>query len=172
MGEINIAIKNKVSNYTASIIFLIVVLIITVSLHFYNYYVWNEVEKIKTNISSIDASISSVEKDKRLQVYTLLELNKELISSYEKMNDITKYINHMNVIGSKYKLKFDGFNFAKWEISSTVNIVSDIDWIAFLRTKDFINKYRVDQKALFELKFINSVDWMDDMKFKVNFKVK
>lgn len=172
MGEINITIKNKVSNYIASIIFLIVVLIITVSLHFYNYYVWNEVEKIKTNISSIDASISSVEKDKRLKIYSLLELNKELINSYNKMNDVTKYINHMNVISSKYKLKFSGFNLAKWEITSNVSMVSDNDWIAYQRAKDFISKYRIDKKALFDLKFISSVEWMDDMKFKVNFKVK
>jgi len=172
MDEINITIKNKVSNYIASIIFLMVVLIITVSLHFYNYYVWNEVEKIKTNISSIDAKISDVEKDKRLKIYSLLELNKELINSYDKMNDITKYINHMNVIASKYKLKFSGFNLVKWEITSNVSIVSDNDWIAYQRVKDFISKYRIDKKALFDLKFINSVEWMDDMKFKVNFKVK
>jgi hypothetical protein len=88
------------------------------------------------------------------------------------MNDITKYINHMNVIASKYKLKFSGFNLVKWEITSNVSIVSDNDWIAYQRVKDFISKYRIDKKALFDLKFINSVEWMDDMKFKVNFKVK
>jgi hypothetical protein len=54
-----------------------------------------------------------VEKDKRLKIYSLLELNKELINLYDKMNDITKYINHMNVIASKYKLKFSGFNLVK-----------------------------------------------------------
>jgi hypothetical protein len=99
-------------------------------------------------------------------------LNKEVINSYDLMNKVTNYINHMNVIQWKYNLKFTGFNLSKWEISTNVKIISDNDSIAYQKTRDFINKYRTDSKALFDLGFINSVEWMDEISFKVNFKIK
>lgn len=172
MGEINLTTKKSVSNHTASILFLVAVVVTTAILYFYNNYVWGQIDRLNNSITAIESNISEVEKDKRLQIYSLLELNKKAISSFELMNDVTKYINHMNVIASKYKLEFNSFNLAKWEISSNVKIISDNEWIAFQKTRDFINNYRTDPKALFELKFINSIEWMDDMKFSVNFKIK
>jgi len=43
----------------------------------------------------------------------LLELNKNIITSYELMNKVTTYINHMDKIAKKYDLEFNGFNLAK-----------------------------------------------------------
>ena len=172
MSEINFDTKKTRSTYFTSIVFLIAVIFITICLYFYNNYLFKDIEKIKLNIVNIESSIKEVEKDKNLQVYSLLEINKKVISSYEKMNDISKYINHMNVISWKYNLKFEWFEFSKWELTSNVNIVSDDKWIAYSKTKEFIEKYRNDAKALFDLGFVNSIEWMDDINFKVTFKIK
>ncbi|MFK7780456.1 MAG: hypothetical protein QM490_04975 [Candidatus Gracilibacteria bacterium] len=172
MGEINLPIKKSVSNYAASILFLVTIVIITLTLHFYNNHIGDQIDDLKSDINSIESSIAEEQQDKQLQIYTLLELNKETINSYKLMNNVTKYINHMNVIASKYKLEFSGFDLVKGEISSNVKLISDKEGIAFQKTRDFINNYRIDPKALFELQFINSIEGMDDMKFRVNFKIK
>jgi len=173
MNEINIAIKNNKTSYFSSIIFLTIVLVVTIALYFYNNYSLSEIEKLKINISSIDSNISEVEKDKTLQVYSLLELNKQTIKSYEDMNNVSKFINHMNVIEGKYNLIFSWFDLSNGEIKSNIKVSSDDQWvIAYTKAKDFISKYRIDSKALFDLWFITSIEWMDDMQFKVNFKIK
>ena len=172
MTENNVIAKKSLTSYIASITFLGLALLITIVLHFYNNYLWSEIEDIKTDIVSIESNISEVEKDKSLQVYSLLELNKTTINSYEIMNKVTKYINHMNVIKAKYSLEFNWFNLSNWKIITIINIESDNKWIAYQKTRDFINKYRNDSKALFELDFINWVEWMDNMKFKANFNIK
>jgi hypothetical protein len=98
MGEVNLIAKKTGSINMSSIIFLVVVVISTISLYLYNNFLIKEIEKTKMSISSIESNISDVEKDENLQVYSLLELNKEVINSYDLMNKVTNYINHMNVI--------------------------------------------------------------------------
>ena len=102
----------------------------------------------------------------------MLELNKNIITSYELMNKVTTYINHMDKIAKKYDLEFNGFNLAKWEIITNVKVISDKHIIAYEKIRDFISKYRLDSNRLFELEFINSFEWMDNIKFRVNFKIK
>jgi hypothetical protein len=35
-----------------------------------------------------------------------------------------------------------------------------------------LKNYRTDSKALFDLQFVNTIEWMDNMKFKWYFKIK
>lgn len=172
MGEINITKKKSISNYIASLSFLVAVIVITITLHFYNSYLSGQINEVKTKITGYESSILEVQKDERLQVYSLLKLNTDVINSYKMMNNVTKYINHMNATALKYNLEFSGFNLINWEVSSIVKIISDNEWIAFQKTRDFIKKYREDPNALFILEPISSFEWTDDITFKVNFKIK
>lgn len=172
MSEMNVINKKTKSNYITSLSFLIIVIITTISIHIYNNYSLVKIEKIKTNISSRQASIIDLEKDTWLQIYSLLQLNKNVISRYKKMNNITTYINHLNILSKKYDLNFLGFNLSDWEIKTRINIKSDKDLIAYEKTRDFINNYRSDSDALFYLDFINNIEWMDEINFNANFKIK
>jgi len=171
MEEVNKVVK-KSKNNTNSIVFLIIVVLSTIIMAIYNNSIRNDIEKIKTNISWIESSIKEVENDKKLQIYSLLELNSNVIKSYKSMNNITMYINHMNVIQAKYDLSFKWFKLANWELLTNIEIVSDDKAIAYQKTRDFLKNYRKDSKALFELQFVNNIEWMDDMKFKWYFKIK
>lgn len=172
MEDIKVLNNNSKSGYFTSIVFLVLVLVVTIVLYLYNNYLENDIEEIQTNISKIESNIKEVENDKNIQIYRLIELNKEVIASYESMNDITKYINHMNLLKSKYNLDFNWFDLAKWEITTSIKTTSDNEWLAYQKTRDFINKYRLDTNWLFSLGFITSVEWMDEITFKVNFKIK
>lgn len=165
----NIIAKKSKNGYFTSIVFLWLVIVTTIGLHFYNNFILSEINNIKDNIVSIESNIEEVEKDKNLQVYSLLELNKTILESYKKMNRVTLYLNHMNTIAAKYNLEFSWFNLANWEINTNIKIDSDNKWIAYQKTRDFIKQYRNDKMALFDLSFVNGVEWMDSMKFKANF---
>ena len=162
--------KNK--NNLKSVVFLIIVIMVTVWLKFYNNSLYEETQKIKTEISSYDSRIKEVQKDKKIQIYTLLELNNSVIRGYKLMNKISTYINHMKYIETKYWVKFSWFGLNDLTINSKVKIISDDKAIAYQKTRDFLKKYRVDPNALFNLKFVNQIEWMDEMKFKVEFDVK
>ena len=171
IGEKVNILKRKKWNFK-SMFFLIIVILLTIAMNFYNNSIKNDIENIKSEISVIESSIKDVEKDKKIQIYSLLELNANVIDAYKKNNKITRYINHMNVIQAKYDLVFKWFTFSNWELSTSVEIISDNKAIAYQKTRDFLRDYRRDKKALFDLDFVNQITWMDDMKFKVNFKIK
>ena len=172
MEEVNVINKKTNSGYKSSIVFLAIVIITTVGLSIYNNFLVSEIKKIQKSITSIESNITEVEKDKNLQIYSLLELNKWVIDSYKVMNNVTKYINHMDVIEDKYQLKFSWFKLSEWKISTSIKTMSDDNWIAYMKTKDFIKNYRNDPNSLFDLDFIKSFEWMDIMKFNVDFKIK
>lgn len=175
MSEKNNIIKSNTKNnfwYYTSFIFLFLVIIFTVWLHFYNKSINNDIVKIKMEISSIENNIKEENKDSNLEIYSLVKKNKAILDSYEKMNRINTFINHMNSIILKYRLKFIWFNISNWEIKTSVISTSDNKSISYQKVSDFITKYREDEKSLFDLAFINSFQWMDEIKFDINFKIK
>lgn len=160
------------SSYILSIVFLLIIVFSTIWLNQYNNYLESDINEIKSGIETRNQGIKKIEGDKNIQIFSLLERNKKIIESYKKMNKITTYINHMNVIAWKYKLNFKWFWFSKGIISTNVTITSDDEGIAYQKTKDFIEKYRNDNKSLFELDFISSIQGMDTIKFNTKFKIK
>lgn len=172
MEDIKVLNEKPRSAYFSSVLFLLVVVISTTVLYLYDNHLKSNIAEIQSSITTIDSNINEVENDKNIQIYRLIQLNKSVISSYESMNNITKYINHLNVIKGKYNLDFTWFDLEKWEITTNIKTTSDQEWLAYQKTRDFINKYRQDPKALLNLGFVTSVEWMDEIKFKVNFKIK
>ncbi len=172
MEDIKVLNEKSRSNYFSSIVFFLVVIISTIIFYFYNNHLKNNIKTIQEDIVKIEKNIKEVESDKSVQIYSLIELNKKVINSYEAMNNVTKFINHMNVIKWKYKLEFYWFDLFKWEINTNIKIISNLDWLWYQKTRDFIREYRLDKKALFDLSFVNWVEWMDEINFKVNFKIK
>lgn len=166
-------VNNKTrSTYFSSIVFFWVVVLLTVLIYFYNIYLLKEVKAIQANINEIDTSIIELEKDKSIQIYSLIELNKNVIKSYESMNDITKFLNHLNDTKRKYNLEFTWFDLMKWEIILNAKAKSDNKWNDYQKIRDFISNYRKDKNAMFNLGFVTEIEWIDEIKFKVNFKIK
>jgi hypothetical protein len=80
--------------------------LLTVSLHFYNNNLKDNIAKINSEISSYNSNIKNIEKDKKIQIYSLLQLNNNVIRGYKLMNKIPTYINHLGDIQTKYDIKF------------------------------------------------------------------
>jgi hypothetical protein len=64
-----------------SIAFLLMVVVTTVGMYFYNVMLDNQNTELSNSIIHYDASISDIKKDKRLQVYELLKMNEKTISA-------------------------------------------------------------------------------------------
>lgn len=99
MSENNNVVKSNTKNnfwYYISFVFLFVVISTTVGLHFYNKSLWEDIAKIKMDISSLDKKIQEEKNDNNLEIYSLVEKNKKVLDEYQKMNNISLFIDHMN----------------------------------------------------------------------------
>lgn len=166
-----IASKNKLP--IGPIIFLLIVVLSTLGLFLYNTHLNNETSKILIEKNEITSSIKELSKNEELQIFALLEDNGSSIDILTKRSDVTKYIQHLKAIWQKYDVKFSGFNIASGVIKTNALIESSVEkWIAYTKTKNFIKNYRNEPNGLFDLDFINSIEWMDSMKFAVSFDIK
>ncbi len=170
MSEDRIVIKRSVSR--SSIVFLAVVLLLTFGLYLYNTHLERQIVDVKGNIVKVESEISDLNKDSKIQIYTLLQLNKEVISTYEKNNKVVSFIEHLDNVKSKYSLGFEWFNLSKEELVTSIEVKSDKEKQAYLKTRDFIKNYRKDSSSLFDLDPISLVEWMNTMKYKVKFNIK
>lgn len=156
-----------------STIFLVLVLIFTLLLFIVNKYLQSQNEKISESIGEIEKSLSTYKKDKNVQVYELLKNYDKEIKRLEKNSDIVTYLNHLWDISKKYSISFSWFSMSNGEIKTKVEARKNpIKNNTYSKVWDFISWYREDKTALFELKFINSFEWMDTINFDVNFKIK
>jgi len=106
MNEANF-ITNKNRLPFAPIVFLLITVIITILLFFYNFYLNNKNNEILSNIETRESSIKELNSDPKIQVYSLLEANSYSFFELEKRNKITTYINHLKDLSKEYSLVFD-----------------------------------------------------------------
>lgn len=171
MNEVNFITQKKKELFWP-LVFLWVVLILSLVLFLNNLRLDYKNVDLDKKIIERNNDIIALQNDPKIQVYSLIEANKNTIESLNKRSQITKYINHIKAISKKYDVIFEGFSISQWKINLQAVINSSDKWIAYIKTRDFIKNYRTEENALFELDFINSIEWMDSMKFNVVFNLK
>lgn len=172
--------KTKMPVY--SITLFLLVFLITVWLFGYNIYLQKSIKVIDNDINIYKTNVSELKKDEKLQVYTIIEDNKNILDEMTKRSKITTYINAIEKIWIKMWIVFGDFNLSNGEISieGTAKTKSLImtnnedasESLAYTKVKDFIKNYREDEKALFNLGFINSFNWSDTIRFSMVFTIK
>lgn len=171
MNEVNFITQKKKDLY-GPLIFLWVVLLLSVGLFLYNWKVERNISDLNNKISQRINDIETLKNDPKVQVYSLIQNNKNTIDTLENRSKITQYIKHLNAISNKYDVIFEWFNLSQWKISIQAIINSSEKGIAYIKARDFIKNYRLEKNALFNLWFINSVEWSDFLKFNVEFSIK
>ncbi len=171
MNEVNF-ITNKKNELIKPLIFLWFVLVVSLGLFLFNWRLDYNNWQLDQKIFEREVDIKVLESDPKIQVYSLIEANKSTIIGLEKRSMITKYVNHIKSISKKYDVAFEWFTISNW-IINTVSLISSTDkWLAYAKTRDFIKNYRLDDKALFNLEFISSIEGGDSMKIPLIFKLK
>lgn len=172
MEEVKMINSKPSKWYITSITFFIIVTVSTILLYFYNNSIVNQQEEIKNEISTIDKSIYTLENDKNLKIYNLIISNKSILDWYKQMNEVTKYILDLGKLEKMYDIKFVGFDLVKLNIKTNVFATTDENWNSYTKIKNFIKKYREDSSSLYDLDFITSFEWMDEIKFSASLAVK
>ncbi|MDD3793753.1 MAG: hypothetical protein PHI37_02990 [Candidatus Gracilibacteria bacterium] len=171
MNETNF-ITQKKSDLYRPLVFLGIVLILTVCLFLYNWGLERSVSGLNEKISQRIIDIENLKNDPKVQVYSLIENNKNTIDILEKRSRITDYVKHLNAISKKYDLLFEGFDLNQGKLNLQVIVNSSEKGIAYIKARDFIKNYRLEDNALFDLGFINSIEGSDFLKFNVEFSIK
>ena len=171
MNEVNFITQKKKELFWP-LVFLWVVLALSIILFLFNFSLDYSTKDLNKKIIERTNDINVLKNDPKIQVYSLIEANKSTIINLEKRSTITKYINHLQAISKKYDIIFEDFAISWWSVNVKATINSSDKWIAYVKTRDFIKNYRVTEGALFKLDFINSIEWMDSMKFNVVFNIK
>lgn len=147
-------------------------IVIVVWLFIFNSYLGNKIETLEKNIQSSNNTIQELQKNKSVQIYSLLEENKKLIETLEKKSKITDFIYNIRQLQDTYEVIFTWFSYSNWVISMSALAPFDPNNKAPQKVAKFIKNYRSDKYALFDLDFINTFAWSDNMTFNVNLKIK
>lgn len=171
MKEAKKANSNK-RNLTLSVIFFVIVLVITVWIRFYSNGVEAKNEKIQMDIDEVVSSINDIKKDEKTQIYELLQRNKKAIERKTMLSNIPNFVWTMKAMSETYDVDFEGFSYSNGIISCETNTITDNSNLAYKKTSNFIREYRASEEALFNVGFINAINWTNDMKFNIELEVK
>ncbi len=165
--------KQKTDNLRKFSYFLFVIsLLIFIALFIFNINIENKIQDLDNQVIEINKSTKILKEDRNIQTYILLEKNKKLLQDLEKKSQITKFISHLDEIQDQYWIIFDWFNYNNWIVSTQVNVPFSSNTLASSKVSYFIKNYRASSWSLFDLEYINSFNWADNIVFNVNFKIK
>jgi len=148
-NEIYKSPKSKV--FTFSTMFLWLVILLTIWLYSYNFYLEWKNNELKDECSAKQKLVAEKKQQKKLKIYSLYTMNKANIDKLEKYSKIKLYINHLESITNKYNIIFKWFSYFNWEIKTIAYSVSDAKSIDYQKTVKFLREYKKDSKALFNI---------------------
>jgi CII-binding regulator of phage lambda lysogenization HflD len=92
-----------------SVVFLILVLAISGILYYLNLSKQSDIDTLKKEISSLDNRAKELKNKPEVQIYSLIENNKNTIAELEKRSKITTYMKHLKSIANttKYGVRFN-----------------------------------------------------------------
>ncbi|QFR38761.1 hypothetical protein A9Q91_00820 [Candidatus Gracilibacteria bacterium 28_42_T64] len=173
MLEKDKVVKKATNPYFSSLLFLVLVLVLTGAITFYNSILEKETLELRAQTQLYDQNIAEIEKEKKIQIFALLQANKKTMNSLEGRSQITKIINHIDFIQEKYHIRLIGFNLSSGKLETKALVESNETGIAYQKVGHFVKEYRKDSEALFELGFVDHVSGGENsMKFNVSFSLK
>ena len=173
MKEVNKAFKYSGKGKFGNLIFLFIVVIVTIGFAIFNFFLEKEITAIQEQVTEHKTTIKGLESQKKVYIYSLLKLHEWALFAMDERSNITKYINHLDVMKDHYNLEMRGFKMGNGTITSKVNLESNDTWVAYKKAVRFISDYRNDTNSLLDLEFISNLSGTEnDMKFPVLFTLK
>ncbi len=170
-SESNTLNKANTSLYVSIWIFVFV-LLLTVWLYIYNWFLLNQTQKIESEVSKIEENTKNISNDEKVKLYTLVMANSVFLEKYKYLSNIPEYISNLVSLSRKYNVSFDEFSYSDWVLSTNVVALSDAVSLASDKTNNFVWYFRKNDDNIFSLWFVDSFVWQTDIKFSVKFKIK
>lgn len=170
--------KATKSMYVAAGSFLLV-LVLNISLYFYNASLLSTSEKYTKEIVTLEESIKKVNNDDKVTLYTLIQANKIFLDKYAYLSKIPEFINNIKELSKTFQVTFENFTYSNSTINFSALAVDDAVSLGYEKTKKFIWNFRDKwwkdiplNNQLFSLHFIDAFQWQNQIRFNVNFKLK
>ncbi|MCT4617372.1 MAG: hypothetical protein N4A38_04140 [Candidatus Gracilibacteria bacterium] len=165
-------VKTKKSGLTLSVIFFILVLVVTAGINFYSNKIEQENNKTQAKIDEVVASINNIKKDEKTQIFELIERNKKALDRKAILSDIPNFVGVMKQMSDTYNVDFEGFNYSKGIVTSQSKAITNNESLAYEKVAKFIKEYRADEESLFNILFIDALEGTNQIKFNVELEVK
>jgi len=155
-----------------SFAFLLLIIVGTVGLFFYNTHLTEQNQELLSQISQRQNSIDALRQDKNIEAYYIYNLNQDILTNLWEKSQISTFVKHALSTMIGYDLTFESFTYNSGEIS--VNAVSESSdkGLAYTKVVKFLSEYNKNQRSLFELQPIENFTWQDSIKFPISFTVK
>lgn len=162
--------KKSANSLYISIAFLIISILLTLGIYFYNIKLISINNELNNEINIKQSSIEELEKDSNIVVSSLYNSNRNSIKKLNDYSNITIFINHILKLSRIYGIDFKWFNYSGWRLWLSVTSSSDSGWsINYKKVAKFISEYRKNEnkQALFDLGLVKNVvtknQWVDNV---------
>lgn len=152
--------------------FLVLVIVGTGALFFYNIHLDAKNTELKQEISQREASIEELRKDKNIEAYYIYNPNKSILDTFTQQSQIPTFIEHTLRTMIRYDITFEDFSYEQGELRLNAIAESTDKGLAYSKIVKFLTEYNVNEASLFELQPIENFAWQDNIQFPVKFAVK
>ncbi len=168
------ATEKKANMYLIfSLLIFIIVVGITIWLHFTNAKISGKINEVNSNITQHAEKINELKQSNEVAAYDIIMSSKNDVIKTIERSKADIYLKEFMNISKKYNMLFSGFNFDWEKVNTNASYVSKdnnkdaISWVS-----DFIKAFRDWENKIFILDPVTSVAW-DAMKrtFSVWLKV-
>ena len=125
--------KKQGTFYTAVWFFLIVVFL-TGGLYFYKTKLVSQQDELQKKIEIISGSITDIENDPNIQIYSMYESNKLLFQKLDEYSQIPTFVAHLKKYFAKYDIEAKGFDYQNGSV--TINLSSETNERGFAYQKN------------------------------------
>lgn len=156
-----------------SIFLLVFVVVITVWLAIFNTINSNKIQDMQATLEEHKNTVKELKAEKKVYVYELKTLHKNILDTLDERSKISKYISHLQQTEDKFNLQLRGFDLVNGEITTKAIFDTNDTGVSYNKAVRFIWDYRNSDKSLFDLEFISFIESTDlDVKIPLQFTLK
>ena len=128
-------------------------------------------EDTQTGITRLESSIDKLKADENIKAYSVYTANKQIFDQLSERSQVPKFITSVKKTLQNKSLNIDNLSYSNGVVSVRVEAASD-DRKAYAKLVKFLQDYRADESAIFDLGLVESVTGQEDLKFAIDFTLK
>ncbi len=157
--------------YVAAALFFLVISI-TWGLYYYAYTLSNTLSENELTLQQVEKSISDIEQDENVQIYSTYSQNKVLFSNLAEGSKIPSMINHLKRVFAIQWVTYKGFSYANGQVMTQLSLETNDIGYAYEKVTKFLKNYRENEEALFTIDQISNFSGYDRMNFTADLTLK
>lgn len=164
--------KKKSQMLYVAISLFILVAAITGALYYYSYTLSSTIQDNDLTLQQIEKSISDIEQDNQVEIYSIYAQNKALFSNLAEWSKIPSMVNHLKRVFAIQWVNYKWFSYSNGTVQTALSLETSDAWYAYEKVTKFLSNYRANQEALFTVDQISNFSGYDRINFTADFTLK